>query len=887
MAAGWHARDAATVVVVLQSASQGLTGAEAARRLARDGANVLRMTPPVSAWRILAAQFRGVVIGLLLTAALLSLLVREYVDAAAIGVVLLLNAALGFATELRARRAIEALSALEPRRAVVIRDGQPTEIDASGVVCGDVIVLDAGAAVPADARVLATVGLRMNEAPLTGESLPVTKRSAAVADDVPLAERHSMVFAGTTTADGSGRAVVVATGMATELGRIGSLVSSVVEERSPLERRLDGLGRRLVWLALGVALLVTVLGVSRGHPLMLMLSTGLAIAVAAVPEGLPAVATIALAVGVRRMARRRALVRRLPSVESLGAVTVICTDKTGTLTAGAMTATHLWVAGQLHEVTGTGYAAEGEIRHAGERVPVVPGTVLHDALCAAVLAGRGDAVVVDGLWVAQGDPTDVALRVLGRKVGLERSSLLHDWPEVGEVPFSSDRRYMATFHRTGTGEIDARVKGALSRVLELCGSWHDGVRRQPLDEAARARWQEENAALARNGLRVLALASGTVREAEEAALGNLTLLGLVGITDPPADGVANTVADFRRAGIRTVMITGDQALTAEAIGLTLGLFQNGDGSLDGRSVDAADDVALGAHVQRVAAFSRVSPEGKLRIVAALQAQGDIVAVLGDGVNDAAALRKADVGVAMGRRGTDVAREAADVVLQDDDFRTIGAAIEEGRVIDDNIRRFVFYLFSCNLAEIFVLLGATLAGWPVPLTPLQILWMNLVTDTFPALALAVEPPETGVMARHPRDPQAALLSGRFLRAITWHALLMTVAALAAYRWALDAGDGAMAMTVVFMTLALAQLLHLGNARSRRPVLTWSKAVANGAALAAVVSVVALQVAALHVPLLARTLGTVPLDRTEWLVVILLAAAPAIAGQMLKAWRHGLH
>src|SRR5688572_21621937 len=538
-----------------------------------------------------------------------------------------------------------------------------------------------------------------------------------------------MIFSATAVVDGRGHAVVVGTGMKTEIGHVGTLLTEVKQGRTPLEQRLDQLGGRLVWLALGVAALIGALSWFQGQTLSAILATSIALAVAAVPEGLPAVATIALAVGVHRMARRHALVRRLPSVESLGSVTVVCTDKTGTLTSGEMTATRIWLGDGEHQISGAGYGPEGSVTP-----PIVPPFDL--AVRVGVLAGRGDATREGDVWVAHGDPTDVALLVLGQKTGNQRSALLTEWPEIAEVPFSSDYNLMATFHRTKTNGILACVKGAPGTLLDRSARWlgPDG-KEQPLDPQARSTIEKANETLAAAGLRVIALASSMGSDPASTrtdleALKDLTFLGLAGIIDPPAAGVDATIQQFRRAGIRTVMITGDQQLTAKAVGQALSVLDDKGEVTTGQTVDGWSDEQLAEALPALNAFSRVSPEAKLRIVAAAQSRGEIVAVLGDGINDAAALKQADVGVAMGRRGTDVAREAADVVLQDDNFPTIGAAIEEGRVIFDNIRKFVFYLFSCNLAEILVLLTAGVVGGPMPLLPIQILWLNLATDTLP-------------------------------------------------------------------------------------------------------------------------------------------------------------
>ncbi|HWV57360.1 MAG TPA: HAD-IC family P-type ATPase [Longimicrobiales bacterium] len=877
-----YARPASEILAELGSRPEGLTADEVERRLEEFGPNQLAAVKPASAWRILLDQLRSVVVALLLAAAAIAHLVGDPLDSAAIGVVLLINTALGFITELRARRAMEALSRMEVPRAVVRRDGVIMDVAATTLVPGDILEVEAGQAVAADARILEAHELRTTEAALTGESLPVDKRADPVDVMAPLPERTSMLYKGTTVVAGSARAVVVGTGMATELGRVGGLVASIPDERTPLEHRLDSLGRRLIVLALGVAALVMVIGVVQGMPLGRMIETGLALAIAAVPEGLPAVSTIALAVGVRRMARRRALVRRLPSVETLGSATVICTDKTGTLTAGQMTWTDLWIDGREITITGSGYTPEGEFLEQGSAIDPLRDEDVALALRTASFASRGDVFQSDDGWAARGDPTDAALAAGVRKAGIDRSSLLRERPQIGEVPFSSERMFLASFHREPDGSTMAYVKGAPARVLKRCSTTLSG---RPLDDAARQALFDINTRLAGRGLRVLALAFGAVPEPAEDALTQLTLVGLVGLIDPPAPGVEETVRRFREAGIRTVMITGDQEITAAAIARDLGVLAPGEETLDGRTLETLPVGELVERVARVGVFSRVSPEDKLKIVAALQEHGEIVAMLGDGVNDAAALKKADIGVAMGMRGTDAAKEAAAVVLQDDRFQTIGAAIEAGRVIFDNIRKFVFYLFSCNLAEVLVLLIGGLAGLPLPLLPLQILWLNLVTDTFPALALALEPAEPDVMRQPPRDPHAAILSRDFITRIGLYSALIMAATLGAFVWALTR-PGAVpshAVTVSFMTLALAQIFHLGNARSNSAVLKAQSMFSNGWALAAVAVSLGLQLIAVYWPPLSAVLQLEPLGMRDWFVIVPLAIAPAVIGQAMRLVR----
>lgn len=878
-------------------ARNGLSHDEADRRLREYGPNTLRAQRPASAWKILLDQFRSVVVALLFVAAVISLIFGDILDAIAIFAVLVLNTAIGFATEFKARRAMEALRALESPRAVVVRDGGVEEIDATQVVPGDIVEIEAGQAIPADARLVTATELRVNEAPFTGESLPVDKSTDALPDDTPLADRANMLYQGTTAVAGSGRAVVVATGMSTQLGRIGGMVEEIEDERTPLEERLDRLGRNLVWLALAIVVIVIAIPVARGAPLALMIETGLALAIAAVPEGLPAVVTITLAVSVRRMARRRALVRRLPAVESLGSATVICTDKTGTLTAGEMTVTTILLGGvddatREITITGSGYEPNGEFLEGGKPVDPARDEHLDLALRAAALSSRGDIVRTENGWEPRGDPTESAILAAARKARLDPAELLEREPRAGEIPFSSERMYAVSFHRgtgidrlTGVAPAEGRpgeifaayAKGAPRRIIELCDSVLTPAGPVPLDQTARERILERNAGLARRGLRVLAIAAGAAGSTEADELPRLTFVGLIGMIDPPAPGVPETIRQLRDAGIRTIMLTGDQRLTAEAIADDLGILGPGEGTTDGRELTSRDAGELDDIVAHTGVFSRVDPAHKLDIISALQGHGEIVAMLGDGVNDAAALKKADIGVAMGIRGTDVAKEAADVVLLDDRFQTIAAAVEEGRVSFGNIRKFVFYLFSCNIAEILVIFLAGLAGHPNVLLPLQILWLNLITDTFPALSLAFEPADRDIMQRPPRAPDAGILSTPFIIAIFTYGALITGVTLIAFFWAATPENR---VTMAFMTIALAQIFHLANARSAEHILTPRRALANRYAIAAVLLTIGLQFIAVYFTPLATVLRLTPLAALEWLVIFALALVPALAGQLVR-------
>jgi Ca2+-transporting ATPase len=879
----WHALSPAAVLTELHASGNGLTAAEAQARLARFGRNVVPAGASASAWHVLVGQFRSVVTLLLVAALIVAVITGDFADTIAIAAVLILNVALGFAVEIRAHRAVEALADLEPRLGVVFRDGVVREVDAQSIVPGDVLVLEAGQGVPADARLL-TGELQVNEAALTGESAPVSKTvDASVTADSSLPERSTMVYAGTLVAAGSARAVVVATGGATELGAIGRLVGETTYRKTPLELQLNVLGQQLVWVALLVAAATGILAWIHGGSLGLVLESAIALAVAAVPEGLPAVATIGLALAVHRMADRHALVRRLPVVEALGSVTVLCTDKTGTLTAGEMTVTTIRTVDHDYDVIGVGYDPVGAFAIDGQSIDVRDHADLELALETGVAAGRGDLVLTDDGWIPRGDPTEVALAVAAMKAGIDRVAVTGDDPEVGVVPFSSERQLMAIFHRYGDGRTRAYVKGAPHKVLDLCWSAFSLGISRPLDAAMRRSLKRANAEMAARGLRVLALAIGEVGHADERSLFGLTFVGLVGISDPPAPGVKAAIQEFNRAGIRTVMMTGDQRGTAEAIARDLALGAD-TRALSGDEVDALSDDDLDLLLPDATVFSRVSPAAKLRLVAAYQRRGEVVAMIGDGVNDAAALKRADVGVTMGRRGTDVARDTATIVLTDDRFETIGAAIGEGRLVFENIRRFVFYLFSCNLAEIIVLLGTSAAGLRLPLAPIQVLWLNLVTDTVPALALALEPGRADLMLQPPRRPNDTIVSRSFMREIGVYALLIAAPVLAAIVWQTVAGvEYARAMTINFTALGLAQLLHLGNARDEGPVLSWRRAVANRAALGALVAGALSLLAVVHVPALARLLHLVPLSPREWAVVCGLALVPAVAGQALKVAR----
>lgn len=894
--AAWHHFAVIDVATTLATdPERGLPGEAARARLAADGPNTLPAAAGLSAWRLFLGQFRGVMTVLLLAATGIALLLGDVVEAAAIAVVLLLNGLLGFVNEYRAEQSMEALRALEVPLASVLRDGTTREVPSADLVSGDVVVLETGDRVPADGRLIESWSLRLDESTLTGESLAADKNSAALLTEAtPIADRATMVYAGTAVVEGRGRAIVTATGAATEVGRISALLLRDGGDRSPLQLRLDRLSRYLAAVALATGLVVTLLGVWRGQALLPMLETGLALAIAAVPEGLAAVVTIALALGMRRMAKRNAIVRRLAAVETLGSTNVICTDKTGTLTRNEMTVRELRDAGRTVVVEGAGYDPSGRFSSEGRTIDPGSDGRLMILLRAALLCNTSELVEQDGCWTVIGDPTEGALLVAAAKAGLDVGAERAAYPKLDEVPFDSRRRWMATTHRRpGFDGSDGKgrsifVKGAPDAVLAACTHEGRGAEVVDLTEAGRARLAVIGAEMASRALRVLAIATREADGDEEDPFTDLVLLGLVGMIDPSRPEAAEAVRLCQAAGVRVVMITGDQGSTALAIARDVGIVGGpAEGAADestevseGPALEGITEAELAALAERTAVFARVSPEQKLRLVGAFQAGGRVVAMTGDGVNDAPALSVADIGVAMGRVGTDVAREAADIVLADDNFATIVAAVEEGRIVFANVRKFVHYLFSCNLSEIITMVVAVLIGLPPPLLPLQILWLNLVTDVFPALALAAEPGEPGIMERPPLQTGAGRPPPAFIRSIVAQGASIAAATLLAFGWALTASnDLARATTVAFLTLGLAQLFHVFNSRTLDDGASGRGLFGNRYIWLAVAITLAAQLLAVYMPGLRLVLGTVAPSPSEWLVVGASALAPSL---LVEAW-----
>ncbi len=839
---------------------QGLSGNEALARRARVGPNELATVKARSALSILIHQFKSFMVGLLAVAVVVSAAFGQEVEAAAILAVIVINGALGFTIELRAVRSVEALRRLGSAHAIVRRDAAAQRVPAAELVPGDIVILEAGDIITADLRLLEAAKLQVDESTFTGESLPVEKTVEAVAADARLTERRCLLFKGTAITRGTALAVVVATGMATELGRISKLVTEAEDEATPLEQRLNKLGQGFVWITIGLCAVVLVSGLVAGTPLLELLQTLIALAVATVPEGLPIVATIALARGVQRMAKHQALVRRLSAVETLGATSVLCTDKTGTLTENRMTVVELQTAPDAtFALEGDAYRGEGDRDR------------LRAALRALVLCNNaslgGDGELDDG---GVGDPMEVALLLAGRREGLDRVALLAQAPELKEVAFDSETRRMATIHPDGE-QVYVAVKGAPETVLPACTA---------IDEAARAAWREAADAMAARGLRVLAVASRQGADLDVDPFHGLDPLALVGLMDPPRSDVVDVLVGCRSAGVRVVMVTGDHPGTASLIARETGLMAEGDTVALGESL--VEDVDP-AKARVPAVYARVNPAEKLRLIRAHQASGAIVAMTGDGVNDAPALKHADIGVAMGERGTEVARQAADLVLQDDRLATVLVAIREGRVIFDNLRNFVIYLLSCNVAEVLVVGLAAAVGGALPLLPLQILFLNLVTDVFPALALGVGGGRADVMARPPRPSDEAILGRPQWRATVMHGAVLTATVLSAFLYALHGLelDVAGARSVAFLSLGLGETLHVFNMRSPHAGFFVNDITRNRWVWGAIVLSTGLVLLAALFPPLADVLGVTQLSSSAWATIAAVTFAPLALGQMLLA------
>ena len=909
----WHALAPTEVAARLGTDPvAGLAIGEAERRLAAHGPNVLEQTRREPWWRRLGRQFREFVVGLLLVAAVIAAALGDWADAAAILAIVLVNAIIGFVQEQRAARALAALERLAAPAARVMRDGTLQVVPAARLVAGDRIEIEAGDHVPADARLVEAFGLAVQESALTGESEPAAKESAgSVPPETPLGDRRSMVHAGTVVAAGRGAALVVATGMATELGRIARLLERGDPDPTPLQRRLAELGRLLIAVCLAVVGVIFLIELWRGGgPVALWRSGGLgrvllrgvSLAVAAVPEGLPAVVTLVLAIGLQRMAARNALVRRLPSVETLGSVTVICSDKTGTLTRNEMTVREVVTATERFHVTGAGYAPRGEFvraadsggsaaRDRGLGVAVAAAPELRRLLevAARCTTARIEPGPDGGGWRVVGDPTEGALVVAAMKGGVTGRDPAE--PALFELPFDADRRRMSVVVRGRDGRRVLETKGAPEAVLPRCTCELSGGRAVPLTDDRRREILVIAAGMADRALRVLALAYRDLAVAEpvcpepDSLERDLVWVGLAGMIDPPREEARRAVRRCRSAGIRPVMITGDHPATALAIARELGIADPAGQAVTGVELDALDDDRLAGLVGSIPVYARVSAEHKLRIVEAWERQGEVVAMTGDGVNDAPAVQAADIGIAMGITGTDVTKEASDMVLTDDNFASIVAAVEEGRGIYDNVRKFIHYLLACNAGEVLVMFVAAVLGWPAPLAAIQILWLNLVTDGLPALALGVEPPERDLMQRPPRPPHEPVIPWREGVLIVAHGALVAAVVLGAFAWAWR-GDPArlpQAQTFTFCVAAFAQLFFAIGCRSARRTAPEIDFLGNPWLLAAIVVSGLFQVAVVTLPATQPVFEVAAHPGLDWLVILAVAVVPVTIVEVAKWFR----
>ncbi|MBS7288608.1 MAG: calcium-transporting P-type ATPase, PMR1-type [Candidatus Freyarchaeota archaeon] len=863
MEKAWHSLTIDEALEIVASSRHGLSQAEAEARLKVYGFNEIKEVRKRHPVFLFLNQFKSVLILILMVAALISLALGDLADTGVIMFIVFMNAVLGFYQEYKAEQAVEALKKMAAPQATVVRDGEKRKMYARELVVGDVVLLEAGDRVPADVRLIEAVNLRVDESALTGESVPVVKyASVLLGEDTPLGSRANMAYMGTVVARGRGVGVVVATGMNTEFGRVAALVQTVKEEETPLQRRMGELGGKLGLAAVLACGIIFLAGLMRGIEILKIFLASVSLAVAVVPEGLPAIVTITLALGVQRMARRNAIIRKLPSVETLGCATVICSDKTGTITKNEMTVREVYIPHQMISLTSRENAALDEGRNQHLRFLFEVAALCNDA----ELKREG------GRWKIIGDPTEGALLVAAENLGIRVDDLREKHPRIFEIPFESERKRMDTVNLWNGGAIVC-VKGAPEVVLGLSSMMLvDGALREIGDEE-RERILDGNRRMAERALRVLAVAYKEVevkdayveKEVEE----GLVFLGLVGMMDPPRDEAKSAVEKCKSAGIKVVMITGDNELTARAIASEVGIFEENDLSMTGTELEKIDVNELEKVVEKVRVYARVSPEHKLKIVSALKRRGHVVAMTGDGVNDAPALKKADIGVAMGVTGTDVAKETADMVLSDDNFATIVSAVEEGRTIYSNIKKTVYYLLASNIGELLTIFIAMMIGLPLPLTAAQILWINLVTDSFPALALAVEPPEEDVMRRPPRDPKAPFIGRGSILELLGCGLVMSCVTLLLYSMELGtpfSGNYERAKAIAFITLILFQIFNAANYRSEYKSLFQMHPFSNKYFILSIAIAFALQLVVVYVPALQPMFETYPITALDWMFII---------------------
>ncbi|MHB1041783.1 MAG: calcium-translocating P-type ATPase, SERCA-type [Eubacteriales bacterium] len=895
----WYSLTTDEVLTKINSDGQkGLSDKEASIRADSYGPNQLVRGTKVSPLKIFIDQFRDFIVVVLLAATVISGFLGEYADAVTIIIIVVLNGALGYIQEYRAERSMEALKQLAAPEAKIVREGLERKVPAADLVPGDIVLLEEGDRIPADLRILSAVSLEIEESALTGESVPARKKTKAIGEDnVQLGDTRNMAYMGTVVTRGRGRGVVVATGMGTEMGNIAGLIMEAGREETPLQRRLGHMGKWLVFFCLIICAVVAAVGIMRGEEAYQMFLAGVSLAVAAIPEGLPAIVTVSLAVGVQRMARRRAIIRKLPAVETLGCATVICADKTGTLTQNEMTVRKVFVGGQQFEVTGEGYDPKGELAGEGDRRgPEFELFFRAAALCNNSKLQRGDLTVAGlfrGLtrggpardWSVSGDPTEGALLVLAAKSHTWREEIERVEPRLAEIPFDSVRKRMTVVYRKPSGRKAAYVKGAPDTIVDICTHTYKKGKLAPLTARDREGILAKNGELAGHALRVLALACRELpREMEdfpeEELEQNLVFLGLAGMIDPPRREAVAAVVKCHLAGIRAVMITGDHQNTARAVAKETGILTGKEQIMSGTELDGLSDSELRRKAEKVTVYARVSPMHKLRIVQALKKNGHVVAMTGDGVNDAPAIKEADIGIAMGVSGTDVTREASAMVLGDDNFTTIVAAVEEGRAIYDNIRKFIRYLLACNTGEVLTMFLAVLAGLPLPLLPIQILWMNLVTDGLPAIALGVDPADRDVMNRPPRHPRESVFAHGLAWRIGTSGLVFAAVSLFSLQIGLKSGGGDLARTMAFNTLVFVQLFYVFSCRSEYRTILDVGLMTNPFLVAAVLVSAGLQLAVVYLPFLQPIFHTVRLNWMHWAFILTASAAPTVFETLIR-------
>lgn len=906
----WYQIDVNSVCAIQQtSLKDGLQDNDAEVRLAEQGSNELQEADRKSPFIQFLNQFRDFMVLVLVGATLISGLLGEYLDAITIVAIIIMNAILGFAQEYRAERSLRALKQLTSPMANVIRGGLSQHIPASLLVTGDLVMLESGDRIPADLRFTEANSLYVEESALTGESLPVNKHNREIqVDSIALGDQKNIGFMGTMVTRGTARGIVVRTGMNTEMGKIAHLIQSTESGETPLQHRLEQLGKILIGVAIALTIVVVLAGIIHGQPAYGMFLAGVSLAVAAIPEGLPAIVTIALAMGVQRMIKRRAIVRKLPSVETLGCASVICSDKTGTLTQNKMTVTHMWMDGKLLEVTGTGYEPSGEMKYEGKQVEPKNNLTLEQLLSIAILCNNAalveeeqdtkdtnkkkvSKVVEQRVWTIKGDPTEGALMVLGAKAGITPKTMKALYTRELEFPFESERKRMSVVVKH-KGSRMVLAKGAPDELIHHCSHilWEGKV--IPLTNTLRQRALSANEGMAKAALRVIGMAYRVLKPHDSVIDATvverqLVFVGLTGMMDPPRQEVRSAIQLCRKAGIKTVMITGDHQATAEAIAEKLGIMQKGGLSVTGRQLSSMSDEELDHNINDIYVYARVSPEHKLRIVKALKANGHVVAMTGDGVNDAPAIKAADIGIAMGITGTDVTKEASSLILSDDNFSTIVAAIEEGRGIYENIRKFIRYLLASNVGEILTMFIAMLMGMPLPLVPIQILWVNLVTDGLPAMALGVDQPEKDLMQHRPRSARENIFARRLGWKIISRGALIGICTLGAF-WLslqyhpLETDNLVRAQTVAFATLVMAQLIHVFDCRSSRSIFHRNP-LQNKYLVLAVLSSVLLLLSVVYVDAMQPIFKTVELGLSEWVIILIAAGIPTFffgIGSLLK-------